>query len=379
MKSFGCIAAIAVLAIVAREANSACLCSFGEGRDMCSGPKCAPMVIRPAKLPKLNLEDISKPRVVCKQVGGLPALKPIGDLCSCKQSIVVPAFVPKPVCASCKKQSCGCGASSSGASSSSSSYGGGSSYSGSSSYSGASSFNGGSSYAGGSAASYSAPAYAPQQEEIVYTAAADPVSLSLAYKAQQKACSTSEDKLAFGFRRLPIDGSKAKIVKNVPEELLYKLNGEIVELKPVSCNKGISVDEEAMEQLAAEEYADEIDTQEFGGGSVKQLSYGEIGFGKANVAAVPFVAVEGVVQANPQPIQMQGGSSNCNDGFVPGNVIMKNTPQREIYVPGPRVPLDCDSGEDMPMRFVSSYSSSSSSSASSANSANHQYSYGCSN
>lgn len=67
-------------------------------------------------------------------------------------------------------------------------------------------------------------------------------------------------------------------MNNIHEEKLFNLNGEIVELKPVVCSSGKSVDEEAAEDLLAHQLEDEGCREE---ASVRKLSYGEIGFGPA--------------------------------------------------------------------------------------------------
>lgn len=61
------------------------------------------MVIRPAKLPTVDCTEITKGRVVCKEVGGLTPLEPIGDLCACRKIALSPAIVPKPICALCNE------------------------------------------------------------------------------------------------------------------------------------------------------------------------------------------------------------------------------------------------------------------------------------
>lgn len=57
------------------------------------------LVVRPFDLPKINLAALTKPRYVIKQIPPLlthDPLKPSGDLCSCKTTVVSPALVPKP-------------------------------------------------------------------------------------------------------------------------------------------------------------------------------------------------------------------------------------------------------------------------------------------
>lgn len=60
--------------------------------------------------------------------------------------------------------------------------------------------------------------------------AADPVSISLAYRSANRA-PVEEDKISYGFKKVPADQPRVKIIKNVPEEKLWALDGSIIELK----------------------------------------------------------------------------------------------------------------------------------------------------
>lgn len=114
-------------------------------------------------------------------------------------------------------------------------------------------------------------------------AAADAVSIALAYKMaqeKQREHDLSEDRLNFGFRKLPVELPQRKVVKeNVPEEKMFALNGQIVELKPVRVESQKSLDEEAAEELLAleedEEKAAELSAP------LRKVSLGEIGYGPA--------------------------------------------------------------------------------------------------
>lgn len=59
---------------------------------------------------------------------------------------------------------------------------------------------------------------------------ADPVSISLAYRSANRS-PVDEDKISYGFKKIPADQPRVKIVKNVPEEKLWALDGSIIELK----------------------------------------------------------------------------------------------------------------------------------------------------
>lgn len=121
---------------------------------------------------------------------------------------------------------------------------------------------------------------------------ADAVSVDLAYKmAQQNNANTqqSEDRLNFGFRKIPVELPPKKMIRNnVPEEQIFNLNGQIVELKPIRhCgHTATSLAEEAAEelmQLQEEEAAAAAEEggSVFGFGGPRRPTLAEIGFGAA--------------------------------------------------------------------------------------------------
>lgn len=235
-------------------------CGLGQGRDICHKlPGGAPLVVRPVILPKITRDLFnSKPRIVCKEIPGFAPLKPIpsGDLCSCRKTVVTPAFVPKPACASCQTNSnpsIGKILSSSSSSSCASSHTSSQAHS--------------QSYVND---------FHIKDDETDYKPA-DPVSLSLAYSQQNKGCNVAEDRLNFGFKKLPKEEKIERKRIKVAEENLFKMNGEVVELKPVKCS-GKTLAEEAAEDLIEEELInDEIEEA-----PTRKISYGELGFGPAD-------------------------------------------------------------------------------------------------
>uniref|UniRef100_A0A6P7F9L0 Uncharacterized protein LOC114327737 n=1 Tax=Diabrotica virgifera virgifera TaxID=50390 RepID=A0A6P7F9L0_DIAVI len=123
---------------------------------------------------------------------------------------------------------------------------------------------------------------------------ADSVSLDLAYKLAREADLVrlqSEDRLNFGFRKIPIELPPKKIQKaHVPEEGIFNLNGQVVELLPgrpsATGNSPAALAEEAAEELLAlqEEEAENLanggSETVLGGGNypIRRVSLCEIGF-----------------------------------------------------------------------------------------------------
>lgn len=104
--------------------------------------------------------------------------------------------------------------------------------------------------------------------------AADPVSIGLAYSSNMaKQFSVPESKLSFGFSRPPINGLPKVTRSDIPEEKLWKLNGNnIIEFKKTD----YVPDEEEFEE-PEEEVNNNSD------GPETYISYGDLGYGPISV------------------------------------------------------------------------------------------------
>ncbi|XP_030747543.1 uncharacterized protein LOC115876018 [Sitophilus oryzae] len=165
-------------------------------------------------------------------------------------------------------------------------------------------------------------------------APADAVSLALAYKLAQNSIEKkiAEDKLYFGFKKLPIEQPCPKIVapkitkQLLPEGSLYTLNGEIVELK---APKEADLTPEDLEQEAAEELIDLALSEEYEASlpPVKQPSLTELGYAPAKIKAATFVDIPSYPASRPAPVsQPVVSAAPCNDGFQAGSVIVEDIP-----------------------------------------------------
>lgn len=76
---------------------------------------------------------------------------------------------------------------------------------------------------------------------------ADPVSISLAYRSKNRA-PVDEGNIAYGFKEVPVDQPRRKIVKHVPEEKLYAIDGSVIELKK-NVRKTCEDDDEEDEEI----------------------------------------------------------------------------------------------------------------------------------
>lgn len=63
-----------------------------------------------------------------------------------------------------------------------------------------------------------------------------------------------------------------------------------------------------------------------------------------------FTKVEGHGEVAHVRSDAEEVTRTCNDGYVPGNVIVRNIPQREVYVPSQQRPSPCDSFEEIDVR-----------------------------
>lgn len=102
----------------------------------------------------------------------------------------------------------------------------------------------------------------------------DPVSLAIAYNNAQKGFNIREDKLNFGALRKPVDCEAVETMcSTIPEDGLYSLRNQIVELKP-TCRRTISPAEEAALSYFEEEEDAVGDCNE----SPNYLTYRDLGY-----------------------------------------------------------------------------------------------------
>lgn len=208
---------------------------------------------------------------------------------------------------------------------------------------------------------------------------ADAVSLALAYKMAQERNCLSEDRLAFGFRKIPVElPPSAQVIRrnNVPEEKIFALNGQIVELKPVvgGCRSQASIDEEAAEDLLALE--NEEEDYGVGPAPIRSVSLGELGYAPAKckyylkrltsswklrnfyssfslipVATPAFVDVTAATAAVGDALEQFthdtcscGGTHHCK--VIPGEIEYKTVKKpQQICLPPVRELDSCESGE----------------------------------
>lgn len=255
------------------------------GTDVCG---CSINVVRPVRPQRVQP---APPRIVCTKVPGVEKFRPIGDACSCGQNIVAPAYLPKQRCSSCQLRyqqqqdnsnlplpyaldySLPLPAPPSLNNFEAEETGGEYDYL-NNQYGQEQSSSG--NYA---TDDYYNNIYNPQQP----LAPADAVSLTLAYGLQQQAArSVPEERLAFGFRQIPKDSPIQKQVVDIPEERLFTVDRQIVELKPsqqrYGCGAGSKLEEEAVEDLLQIQQ-DELEAQDEAlGGGQAYLSYRDIGY-----------------------------------------------------------------------------------------------------
>lgn len=375
-----------------------------KGPDGSGGKDCVPLVVRPHDLPKVVLSP--------EAAGQLTF--PVAGPCAVKKAIVKPAVLPKPVCQHHGHAAGGCCGSCHGSCHSSchsachsschdshishtlhgfglhgaiGGHGGHGGIVGPDGILGPGEVMGPS----GSTGTFVSGMLSP----------ADAVSVDLAYKmAKQNEITRlqSEDRLNFGFRKIPVELPAKKVVReDIPEEQIFNLNGQIVELKPINpCrpHTASSLAEEAAEelmQLQEEEAAEAAEEggSVFGFAGPRRPTLAEIGFGAAkpptpNLIDVPASAVNaaiGLPAADSCECGRETGrdiSTNCGCGsfvgfhhhggcgchhachtscncgckekcsckIIPGNVEYKTFPQpQQICLPVPQPPDSCESAE----------------------------------
>lgn len=201
--------------------------------------------------------------------------------------------------------------------------------------------------------------YSPQQP----LAPADAVSLTLAYGLQQQAArSVPEERLQFGFRQIPKDSPIQKQTVDIPEERLFTVDRQIVELKPnvrsYGCGAGSQLEEEAAEDLLQIQQ-DELEANDQSlSGNQAYLSYRDIGYVPESLSQNrnQYIVNQAVQSAQYDDLPSSGVILR-NDGFVPGAVINRN--QQLEYLEDADVSAAYGSDEDVEDIGYSVYSSGS--------------------
>jgi hypothetical protein len=102
---------------------------------------------------------------------------------------------------------------------------------------------------------------------------ADPVSLALSYQLAKRAgAAVTEGGLSFGPRTVPVNGAVTRAHSYVPEERLFTLDKQAVEMRYPSARCGLSIREQAL--LAAQDGYSERRC----GGSPSYLTYADVGY-----------------------------------------------------------------------------------------------------
>ncbi|VEN46421.1 unnamed protein product, partial [Callosobruchus maculatus] len=281
------------LAALVQNAFGHCTCSddcgLSENTDMChytaTGSSCVPLVVRPQEIPK--------PAVPLPVNIGL-----VPGPCTVKKAIVRPALVPKPTCQAQEKPTAIFSFGGSGAATySEGKYSGVQGFVNGNSGGGITSGIGGEVLLGnrvGGVGGFLDGGCKPLGGLIQGVGVgdyrigtpADPVSIAIALKKQAEIenCERAiEDKLSFGFRKIPIELPRKEIIKAalIPEENIHRLNGKVIEFVPPKPGcKSRTLEEEAVEdllQLEAEEAAVE-EAEESRRGPYNNILLEEIGY-----------------------------------------------------------------------------------------------------
>lgn len=137
--------------------------------------------------------------------------------------------------------------------------------------------------------------------------------MSLAYKSAHRASVTvPEEKLAYGFKKVPVNAESVKNIPDIPEEKLYTFDRKVVELKKIPCHK------EEEEDIEVEE---EEETKPCGLG---YLNYNQMGYHPqkhidTHFAVKQFESVEEETPCNKEKFPEVG---SC--GYKPGKIIDDN-------------------------------------------------------
>lgn len=139
--------------------------------------------------------------------------------------------------------------------------------------------------------------------------------MSLAYKnARRATISVPEEKLAYGFKKVPANAENIKPTPNIPEERLYTFDTKVVELKEIPCRKHKKEEEEIVEE---EEEEEEVKP----GCGLGYLNYNQMGYYPQKHVEPQFetrfeAESEPEAPCNKEPIEEIG---SC--GYRPGRIV----------------------------------------------------------
>lgn len=144
------------------------------------------------------------------------------------------------------------------------------------------------------------------------SAPVDAVSVALAQNAaQQSLIYVPESKLNYGPLKQPINAPCNTYVPDVPEEQLWAVQGEVIELKPQSRPQE-SEEEQHWEEEVIEERSPAV-----------QLSYSDLGYDSAKHKGCQFTVHRDVPE--PQSCDEVHEIGNC--GYQPGSLTIQQTPE----------------------------------------------------
>ncbi|KAF7281588.1 hypothetical protein GWI33_004509 [Rhynchophorus ferrugineus] len=161
-------------------------------------------------------------------------------------------------------------------------------------------------------------AYERVCEQNINYVPADAVSLAIAYKLAQNDYNRNiqEDKLLYGFRKLPAEVPCPKIVPPkitkalLPEGNLYDINGEIVELKTKRTSHVMTED---LEQEAVEDMIDMVASNEDDHSlPIAKPSLSDLGYRPARFKSATFVDICTQNLTTPSPAETES-SESCEE------------------------------------------------------------------
>lgn len=137
-----------------------------------------------------------------------------------------------------------------------------------------------------------------------------------------------EEKLAYGFKKVPANAENVKSVPNIPEERLYTFDKRVVELKDIPCRKHKKEEEEIEEEEEEEENAKPSC-------GLGYLNYNQMGYYPQKHVDTHFKTVadyetetDTEVPCNQEPIEEIG---SC--GYRPGRILQNsNNDDVQAYV-----------------------------------------------
>lgn len=141
--------------------------------------------------------------------------------------------------------------------------------------------------------------------------------MSLAYKSARRASIlVPEEKLSFGFKKIPKNAENVISVPNIPEEKLYTFDTKVVELKEIPCRK-----HKEKEEIEVEEEEEEEEEEAKPACGLGYLNYNQLGYYPQQHVNRQFAVTQFEATEPEAPCEKESTPEIGSCGYKPGRIV----------------------------------------------------------